>query len=187
MIYGDRIRLRAVEREDLPYFVTWINDPEVNRFLGLYQYMPMSLVSEERWFESMISRPPVEQVMSIEIQDGESWKLIGNTCFFNVEWVNRSAEVGICIGDKSCWNHGYGRETMCLMLKQGFEMLNFHRIFLRVFEHNVRGIKAYEHAGFQHEGRMRQAIFQDGRYYDMLLMAVLSEEYFGKLIKGVAD
>ncbi len=75
---------------------------------------------------------------------------------------------------------------MRLMLKHGFETLNFHRIFLRVFENNVRGIKAYEHAGFQHEGRMRQAIFQDGRYYDVLLMSVLSEEYFGQSIKGVS-
>jgi RimJ/RimL family protein N-acetyltransferase len=33
----------------------------------------------------------------------------------------------------------------------------------------MRGIKAYKHAGFQHEGRMRQAVFQDGRCYDTLI------------------
>jgi diamine N-acetyltransferase len=166
--------------------VAWLNDPEVNRFLGLNQRQPMSLVSEEHWFETMTSHQPVEQVLAIQIRDGDGWRLVGNTSFMDVEWVNRTAEIGIYIGDKSCWNQGYGRETMRLMLKHGFETLNLHRLFLRVFEHNVRGIKAYERAGFQHEGRMRQALFQDGRYYDILLMSVLSDEYFQQMNKGVS-
>jgi diamine N-acetyltransferase len=178
MIYGERLRLRAAEREDIPRFVTWLNDPEVRRFLLPYQ--PMSLASEERWFEGMLNRPPAEQVLVIQIKDGDDWKPIGNTSFMDVNWVNRSAEVGIFIGEKSCWSQGYGRETMQLMLKHGFETLNLHRIYLRVYEGNVRGIKAYEHAGFKHEGRMRQAGFIEGRYSDILLMSVLSDEYFGR-------
>ena len=176
MIYGERLCLRAAEREDIPRFVAWLNDPEVGQFLSM-RY-PMSQAAEEHWFENMMNSPKAEQVLVIQIRDGEVWRPIGNTSFMNVDWPNRSAEIGIFIGEKSCWNQGYGRETMRLMLKHGFETLNLHRIFLRVFEHNLRGIKAYEHAGFQHEGRMRQAQYQDGRYYDVLVMSVLEEEYF---------
>jgi RimJ/RimL family protein N-acetyltransferase len=168
--------LRAAEREDLTLFVTWLNDREVGQFLAMNQ--PMSLVAEERWYENMVNGPKAEQVLVIQIKDGDAWRPIGNTSFMNIDWTNRSAEIGIFIGEKTCWNQGYGRETMRLMLKHGFETLNLHRIYLRVFEHNVRGIKAYEHAGFKHEGRMRQAQYQDGRYYDVLFMSVLREEYF---------
>ncbi len=183
MIIGDRMRLRAAEREDLPRFVAWFNDPEVTRYLA--RHYPMSLAAEERWFDKMVGLPPAEQVLVIEIRDGEvasnsPWKAIGTIAFKHVDTINRSAEIGIVIGEKAYWNQGYGRDGMRLMLKYGFCTLNLHRIFLRVYESNVRGIKAYEHAGFKHEGRMRQAFFQDGRYYDVLLMSVLSEEFFGQ-------
>lgn len=54
MIYGDGIRLRAIEREDIPTFVRWFNDPEVRRFLLMFE--PMSKAKEERWFEARLDR-----------------------------------------------------------------------------------------------------------------------------------
>ncbi len=175
MIYGERLRLRASEREDLPRFVAWLNDPEVRQYLLMNS--PLSLTQEERWFESMQNRPAPEQVLVIEIREGEGWRAIGTTSFIDVNWVSRSAEVGIFIGEKACWNQGYGRDVMRLMLQYGFESLNLNRIFLHVVDQNVRGIKAYEHAGFQHEGRLRQADYKDGRYNDLLVMSVLREEW----------
>jgi len=175
MIYGERLRLRAADKTDLPRFVAWLNDPDVRHFLLID--LPMSLSQEERWFEHMQSQHPAEHVLVIEAQVGQDWMPIGNTSLMGIDWTNRCAEIGIFIGEKTCWSQGYGRETMRLMLKHGFETLNLHRIYLRVFEHNLRGIKAYEHAGFKHEGRMRQARYQDGRYYDVLLMSVLRDEW----------
>lgn len=179
MIYGDcpeqKLRLRAAEREDLPRFVAWLNDPEVREFLLMNQ--PMSLAQEQRWFDTMLERPQVEQVLVIEIMDGEAWTPIGNTSFMSVNWASRSAEIGIFIGEKSHWNQGYGRETMRTMLRYGFDTLNLNRIFLHVFEDNFRGIKAYEHVGFIHEGRLRQAEYKNGKYSDILIMSVLKEEW----------
>ena len=175
MLYANRLRLRAAEREDLPRFVRWLNDPEVYKFLAAVY--PLSLQSEEKWFESMAGRHPAEQVLVIEIKADEGWKAIGNVSFMDVKWVNRSAEVGIFIGEKDEWGKGYGREVMKLMLRFGFNELNFHRISLRVHADNARGIKAYEYAGYKHEGVMRQAIYQNGRYVDLLLMSVLRPEW----------
>jgi diamine N-acetyltransferase len=181
MIYGERLRLRAAEREDLPRFVAWFNDPEVRQFLLMN--LPMSMASEELWFESMQKRPPTEHVLVIEAglpRDGGpeiTWTPIGNTSFMSIDHINRSGEIGIVIGEKSFWNQGYGRSTMRLMLRHGFETLNLNRICLRVFEHNLRGIRAYERAGFKHEGRQRQAQYQEGRYFDVLLMSVLRDEW----------
>jgi RimJ/RimL family protein N-acetyltransferase len=95
----------------------------------------------------------------------------------NINWTIRSAEVGIFIGEKSCWNKGYGAEVMSLLLKFGFNNLNLNRIYLRVDDANKGGIRAYEKAGFVHEGRFRQGTFYNGKYGDLLFMSVLRTEW----------
>jgi diamine N-acetyltransferase len=175
MIYARRIRLRAAEREDIPRFTTWLNDPEVRRFLLLN--LPMSRAEEERWFDHMLAQPAAEHVLVIEAKAESGWTPIGDTSLVNIDWVNRCAEVGIFIGEKSMWNQGYGRDAMKLMLRHAFTMLNLHRVYLRVYEHNVRAIRAYEHAGFVHEGRLRQGVYREGQYQDVLIMSVLQSEW----------
>lgn len=175
MIYGNRIRLRAPERSDLPLFVGWLNLPEVRQ--GLAQYRPFSLVEEERWFENMLERPADEHPMVIEISETDSWRPIGNCGYMNIDWRNRLAEVGIFIGETAYWNQGYGSEAMGLLLRHAFDTLNLNRIFLRVFENNLRAIRCYEKAGFIHEGRLRQAEYRDGQFVDVLLMSVLRQEW----------
>lgn len=175
IIYGKRVRLRGVERNDLEKFVIWINDPEVTA--GLTLFLPMSSVDEEKWFEGVMQRPQEEKPLAIDMKDRSDWRLIGNSGFFGFDWVARSAEVGIMLGDKTVWNQGYGSEAMSLLLCHGFETLNLNRIYLRVYAGNKRAIRAYEKVGFVHEGRMRQAVYKHGSYSDVLYMSVLREEW----------
>ena len=63
------------------------------------------------------------------------------------------------IGDKHQWNKGLGTEAMELLLKHGFETLNLHRIYLKVFADNNGAIRSYEKAGFVHEARLREVAF----------------------------
>ena len=111
------------------------------------------------------------------MKDGDAWRVIGNSSFFDFDWVARSAEVGIMLGDKTIWNQGYGTEVMTLLLRHGFETLNLNRVFLRVYSENKRAIRTYEKAGFVHEGRMRQAVYKRGTYNDVLFMSVLRDEW----------
>jgi RimJ/RimL family protein N-acetyltransferase len=178
MIYGERIRLRGVEKEDLPLFVEWLNDPEVIE--GLIFFQPLSFEDEKRWFEALADRPPAERPLAIEIQEGETWRIIGNCGFHNIAQINRSAEVGIFIGIKSLWNSGYGTETMQLLLKYGFESLNLNRISLVVYDDNLGAMRAYEKAGFVLEGRLRQAKYKHGKYCDEHIMSVLRTEWDAK-------
>lgn len=174
MIYGQRIRLRAPDREDIPRFTAWLNDPEVRA--GLTIYLPMSLSEEEQWFERMLKSPLHEHPLVIEIAEGEAWRPVGNAGFHEFDWRIRSAEVGLFIGEKAYWNKGYGTAVMRLLLRHGFETLNLNRIMLRVYENNPRAIRSYEKAGFVHEGRVRQAMYKDGQYLDILYMSVLRSE-----------
>lgn len=175
MIYGERVRLRGVERDDLPRFVAWLNDPEVRQ--NLLMQTPLTQAMEENWFESMLKRPPEEHPLMIEVRQGEAWSPVGDCSLFGIHWPIRSAEVGIFIGEKSLWNQGYGTEAMRLLLRHGFETLNLNRIYLRVFETNPRAVRSYEKAGFTLEGRERQGMYQDGQYIDVLLMSILRREW----------
>lgn len=178
IIYGGRVRLRAVERGDIARFHEWVNDPEVTR--GLALYLPMSLVDEENWFNSLTKRDQKEKPLAIEALKGKNWKLIGNCGVFDYDAVNSSAELGILIGDKSEWNKGYGSEVMTLLARHCFETLNLNRAFLRVYTDNIRAVRAYEKAGFVLEGRLREAVYKFGKYEDVLIMSVLRSEWVSR-------
>ena len=175
MLIGKRLRLRAIEKEDLPRFVAWLNDPEVARHLSFLT--PMSLRQEEKWYERILQQDSADQPLVIERDSPQGWTPIGNISFTTIDWVNRCAELGIFIGEKASWNQGYGREAIEMLLQYGFNTLNLNRIFLRVDETNPGAIRCYEHAGFILEGRLRQAKFEDGHYIDHLLMSVLRSEW----------
>ncbi len=177
MIYGPRLRLRSIERNDLRLFVHWFNDPEVTA--GLLQVLPLSLAEEEAWYESVLKSPAEERPLMIEARMGDAWIPIGDLGLHHIDWRVREAEVGIVIGEKEYWNRGYGTEAMRLMLAHGFNTLNLNRIFLKVYETNPRAIRSYEKAGFIREGTLRQAMFKNGQYINVIIMGVLSAEWKG--------
>ncbi|HIP95838.1 MAG TPA: N-acetyltransferase [Anaerolineae bacterium] len=174
MILGQKVRLRAIERDDLPTFVRWFNDPEVRHYLTAY--MPMSLAEEEKWFEGQLQKQD-GRIFAIEVIDGDQPVHIGNVGIHDVDWKNRAAEVGIVIGEKDYWGKGYGTDALKTLLRFAFQEMNLHRVQLRVHDYNARALRCYEKCGFQHEGRQRQALFRDGEYHDVLLMGILAGEF----------
>jgi RimJ/RimL family protein N-acetyltransferase len=178
IIYGEHVRLRAAEREDIKIFHEWVNDPEVTR--GLAMFLPYSFVDEENWFNSLAKRDQKEKPLVIEVRKSKAWKMIGNCGVFDIDAVNRSAELGIMIGEKSEWNKGYGSEVMSLLVRHCFQTLNLNRAFLRVYTDNVRAVRAYEKAGFTLEGRLREAVYKFGKYDDVLIMSVLRSEWMSR-------
>ncbi len=175
---GSLVRLRPVSHDDLPRFVSWIADPEVRRFLNFYR--PISLAEEERWFEGL-GKAANQEVFAIETLEGRH---IGNVGLHDVHPRYRTAEVGIFIGEREYWGKGYGTEAMRLLLAFAFGELNLHRVFLHVHAGNERAMRSYEKCGFVREGALRQAVYKDGRYQDVLVMGILDPEY--RSIEGEA-
>lgn len=174
MILGERVRLRPIERDDLPRFVEWFGDPEVRRHLMVY--LPFSLAQEERWFETLLDRLERQEdlLLAIEAADGVH---IGNIGLHGVDWKNRNGELGIAIGEKAYWDQGYGTDAIRTLLGLAFGEMNLHRVFLRVDADNGRGIRCYEKAGFQQEGTSREAVFKEGTYHDQYVMSILRSEF----------
>ncbi len=179
IIYGERVRLRATEREDVKNFYAWVNDPDVTRYLSLY--LPMSTVDEENWFNSMTQRSQSEKTLVIEVRDGNGWKMIGNCGVFDIDTIGRLGEIGIMLGEKDEWDKGYGTEAMSLLVRHCFETLNFNRVYLRVYAENLRAKRAYEKAGFVEEGRLREAVYKNGKYDDVIIMSVLRAEWIARM------
>ncbi len=175
MIFGERIRLRAIETDDLPRFVRWLNDPEVIR--GLTIRIPMSNADEQDWYEETRKGRPETRPLSIDVLEDGQWVHIGSCGFFGFDSFSHSAELGIAIGHKSYWRRGLGRDATRTLLGHGFETLNLHRIFLRVYEFNQGAIDLYRQLGFVEEGRLREDSYREGRYWDTILMGLLRAEW----------
>lgn len=175
MIAGERVRIRAIEVDDLPRYVEWFNDREVIQ--GLNQYLPMSLREEQQWFEDQMKRDPIERPLAIDVLEGGEWRHIGGCGLFGFDHRSKSAEFGITIGDKTYWDQGIGSDVTSLMLEFGFNTLNLQRIALRVFEDNERARHVYQKLGFVEEGRLRRDRFFNGQYFDTILMSILREEW----------
>jgi UDP-4-amino-4,6-dideoxy-N-acetyl-beta-L-altrosamine N-acetyltransferase len=170
MLAGERVILRAIERDDLPRYVEWLNDPAVLTFFG--PYAPISLDQETRWYEKML-----EDTTACNFAIEFEGQHVGGGGFCSIDGRHRRAEVGLFIGIPDLWDQGLGGDTLRTLLRYGFEQLNLNRIHLRVFAENTRAVHLYEGLGFQHEGRWRQAEFRHGRYHDMLWMSMLRQEW----------
>ena len=172
MIYGERVRLRALEETDLQRCHEWINDPEVIEHLSAR--FPVSLHDERAWVVQASSRED-DRAFAIETEDGEH---IGNTGLHHIHLLDRNAELGILIGAKGRWNQGYGTDTILTLLKFAFEEMNLHRVYLRVDADNPRAIRCYKKCGFVREGTFRDATYRRGKYIDQHFMSVLAREYW---------
>jgi len=173
---GKLIRLRAREPEDEPLLYQWFNDPEVTQHLTI-RY-PLSHAEERAFIERTGEINYGFASFGVEtLADG---KLIGGVGLERTSPENRSAVLGIALGDKTYWDSGYGTDTMRTICRFGFEMMNLHRIELDVFEPNRRAQAVYERVGFKVEGRRRDARFKFGAYADVVVMGLLE----GELIPG---
>lgn len=175
MIFGERVRLRHNEPSDLERYVEWVNDPEVRA--GLEFFLPMSSDEEQAWYEASLERDPEERPFAIDFRLGDDWIHVGGCGLFNFDHPARRAELGIMIGDKTRWGQGIGLDAMETLLRFAFDNLNLNRVFLRVFDHNVRAQNLYRKLGFKEEGRLRQDIYHDGDYRDTILMGMLRGEW----------
>jgi RimJ/RimL family protein N-acetyltransferase len=170
---GPRVLLRRHRPDDLPAVRRWYRDRELAR-LTRYSLRPMGDDEIDRFFQSRLLSP---ETVAYAIVARADQRLIGLTTFSNLDPDNGSVLFHISIGERDAWGRGYGTEATELMLELAFERIGLHRVGLSVFSFNTRAIRAYEKAGFRHEGREREAIIRDGQRWDELTMGVLVHEW----------
>lgn len=181
-LVGDRIYLspKGTSDDEIEKFTEWMNDFEVTDYTGRTGQIT-TLAGEKEWLENAAKD---SNNRNFNIVDIENDKLVGTVGLENFNWINRSAVLGIFIGDEDYRSNGYGAEAIRLVLEYGFKYLNLHSIRLDLLSANERAHKCYLKCGFKDAGGSREEIFLNGKYYDRLHMDILENEFEGDYIRN---
>ena len=166
-IIGERIYLSPINSEDIEKFTQWLNDFETTDYIGRSG-------SEEK----------ANDIIQFVIVTLEDDKMIGTISLNEINHLKRKATLGIFIGDKEYREKGYGAEAIRLILDYGFNYLNLNNIKLDLIEFNERAYACYKKCGFKEYGRRRKCEFINGKYYDVIGMDILAEEFRNSYIKN---
>jgi RimJ/RimL family protein N-acetyltransferase len=89
---------------------------------------------------------------------------------------HRCSELGIDI-KREYQGQGYGTEAINWALDWAFRNAGLHRVELNVLGWNSRARKLYERIGFREEGRRRECLFKDDKWWDEVHMGILRKEW----------
>ncbi len=109
--------------------------------------------------------------------------LVGHIGLWGATPKDLCATLGIALGSEYT-GRGYGSDAMRVIVDYAFRELGLHRLQLSVAPFNQAGIRAYEKAGFVEEGRHRESVLHDGRWYDDVLMSILDHEWAARRSSG---
>jgi len=179
-LVGEHIFLSPVSIEDVEKYTKWMNDFETTDYTGRSSQV-YTIEDEKKWMDA---RSEDKESKIFGIVDLKNNNLIGNCGLHKIDSVNRTATLGIFIGEKQERSKGYGTEVIRLLLDYGFNYLNLHEIQLDVMSFNKRAIRCYEKAGFKEYGRRRESEYINGKYYDLISMDILKSEFKESYIKN---
>jgi len=174
ILIGERVRLRGLRDDDLPRLARWEMDPGRMATLSNWVVPPSEAAAKER-IAKWCANDKDDLGFAIETVDDPPI-LVGNIGLFGARPKDRSATIGIALGREHI-GRGYGTDAMRVIVDYAFREMGLHRIQLVVAPFNPAGIRAYEKAGFVEEGRHRDAVWHDGRWYDEVMMSVLDHEW----------
>ena len=154
------------------YIVRWRNDPRQADFL--FSSNIITLESHRRWFEKYKESDDRKEFVIYIIDTNIP---IGTIGLSSIDKANLKAEYGIIIGENDYIGKGYAKEASRLILKYAFDELQLNKVYLKVFEDNNRAIGVYKKLGFSMEGMLRQDIFKQGAFHNVIEMSFLKEEW----------
>ncbi|MFI3201343.1 MAG: GNAT family protein [Eubacteriales bacterium] len=165
------IYLRKIELEDTELIIRWRNSEYVRPFF-IYQE-PFTREGHLKWIETMIDTGRGYQFM---ICEKETLLPIGCVYLRDYEKGHKHIEYGIFIGEHSLKGKGVGTLAARLIIQFAFEQLQVHRVFARVIAGNIASSRIMMKAGLQEEARLRDHVFLQGEYKDLLLYGILENE-----------
>ncbi|HEY2518746.1 MAG TPA: GNAT family protein [Streptosporangiaceae bacterium] len=181
LLAGDRVRLRGVREDEVATLARWEMDAGREVTLMARVAPPSEAAAKER-IAKWSANEDDTLGFAIETLDDPA-VLVGHVSIFSIRAKNRQATIGIALGREHI-GQGYGTDAMRIIVGYGFRELGLHRIGLSVAPFNQGGIRAYEKAGFTEEGRRREAVLHDGRWYDDVLMSILEHEWAARRDEG---
>jgi len=170
------IRLEYFGKEDFDQLIQWVNTEELLTIWagGLFRF-PLTHRSLE-WYIEDTNVMPGSEAYSYKAID-ESNRVVGHISLGGISEKNRSARITrVLVGDGER-GKGFCHQMVTALLEIGFGELKLHRISLGVYDNNPSAVKCYEKSGFRTEGVHRDVLFFEGKYWSMVEMAILENEW----------
>ena len=174
LLEGHRVRLRPLREADLPYLESWWYDPAIGVLNTAQVRGGLPEATTEMFRGWSANKDSAGAGFCVERK--EDRLLAGHVSLWGSTPKDRAATFGIVFGPDFV-GQSLGSEAMALMLRYGFLELGLNRIGLQVWAYNTRAVAAYHKAGFVEEGRIREAVWHDGRFHDELAMGLLAAEW----------
>jgi RimJ/RimL family protein N-acetyltransferase len=176
---GKKIRLRAIEPEDHTFFYEWNQETETARNID-WLWFPTSRASQQEWAskESLKKGANDEYFFVIETLQGVP---VGSINTNTVNRIDGTFRYGIGIIEQER-GKGYAKEAVKILLDYYFNELRYHKVNVTMYAFNKNSIRLHEQLGFVEEGRLRQAKYTRGQYWDVLIYGMLSVEYNEKRV-----
>jgi len=171
-IFGNIVKLRAMELEDIELSRRMINDPEIEHMIYGVS-MPLSKYENAKWYEQHHSDNNTLRLI-IEVDSNA----IGIITLQAIDWKNRRAGVGIKIADEANRNNGYGTDALLALMKYAFDELGMIRLDSSHQDVNMRMKRVQEKTGWSQEGVRRKYLFKNGEWHDLYIMGILADDYY---------
>ena len=184
---GERVGLRALDKADIgPRYLNWLQDRDITRYLETGAF-PLTLDDLHRYYAHLASQTPAPPAcVFFAIQHVAAGEHIGNIKLEPINWLHRTATLGLVIGEKRFHGQGLGEEATRLCLRYAFERLGLRKVSLGVLASNTRAFQLYRRLGFVVEGCKRQEYWADGAYHDSYVMGLFAHEFFEPTQTGTA-
>jgi len=171
MLRGKYVNIRPIQKSDLKYIKSWINDAEVQYYSQEnYPFYFSNLLIKKIYSDAIKGR---RLVFIIEDKNGQ---VIGELWLHPIDYKKKTTELVIVIGKKELRGKGYGRDAINTIKDYCFNTLKLNSIYLKVFSFNIRGIKCYKACGFKVIGKCDRKVNRFGVEYDELIMELKNNE-----------
>lgn len=169
--YSEKVYLKSITSADTENIIRWRNKDNVRKYF--LDQRPFTVEGHTNCLENVVNTGNAAQFV---IYEKDSDFPVGSVFLRDIDYQNRKAEYGIFIGEDSARGKGIGTEAAKSIVQYGFSELKLHKIFLRVLADNKGAIKSYENAGFVQEAYLKDEVFLNGEYRDIVLMALINPE-----------
>ena len=170
LLSNDRVRLRALEPEDLELLYRWENDPalwEVGNTLAPYsRYILKEYIagSDRSIYES--------RQLRFMIEDCDTGTSVGIVDLFDFEPHPNRAACGIML-DRRYQGRGFATEALRLLMKYAYTFLKLHQLYVHIPVANEPSKKLFTRLGFVEAGTLKDWIRTPDGYSDVCIMQLI--------------
>jgi RimJ/RimL family protein N-acetyltransferase len=179
LFVAEAICLAPIDHEkDAEIESRWTHDAEYMRLISLEPALPQSAAQLKKRYEKIEKEQDEKKnLFYFTLRMRADDRLVGFARLYWIEWSNAGGFIQLGIGDPNDRQHGYGTQTLRLLLRYAFDELNLYRLTAIVPEYNPVALHLFSKAGFVEEVRQRKALNRDGRRWDLLHLGILHEEW----------